>query len=161
MKIDGGASYLFASQHANNTARMDAKASFDALLTEKTDRSERTASTTAAPAEIEQTDFTNMTRQELRDWMSEQLRSGEMTVDESKAFLGWVVDIRIDQNGRVISGGNDDRLSTERFNFFDLVRGNRDFYLQRGDIAAADRIQGALDLMERSQGQITRFDARI
>lgn len=156
MKIDGGASYLFASQHtqANTAARAEAKGAFDALLTKETERSGETAAT----VEIEQADFTNMTRQELRDWMSEQLRSGAMSVDDSKALLGWVVDIRIDGNGRVVGSTGDDGA---RFNFLELVSGNRDFYLQRGDMAAATRIQGTLDLMTQAQGQITRFDARI
>ncbi|PMR75322.1 hypothetical protein [Billgrantia endophytica] len=160
MKIDGGSGYPFASQHANaNATRMDAKASFEALLAEKTERSERTA-TQAGSAKIEQADFTDMTRQELREWMGDQLRSGQMTVDESQPFLGWVAEVRIDQHGRAISGGGDG-LSTERLNFFELLQGNRDFYQQRGDAHAASKIQDALDLMERSQDQITRFDARI
>lgn len=152
MKIDGGASYLFASQHAQakSAARFEAKGAFDALLAKETERSEPTVSVT-----IEQTDFTNMTRQGLHDWMNEQLRSGNMTVDESTAFLGLGGLVRAD------GGAVGDRWQGERVNFIDLAQNNLAFYLQRGDQAAADRLQKALDLMAQSQGQIARFDARL
>ncbi|WP_147305162.1 hypothetical protein [Alkalilimnicola ehrlichii] len=147
MKIDGGASYLLANQQVNRAAHTETKApAFDALLTEEVARSAPASSSLRETVEIERRDFTSMNRQELRDWMNDQLRSGEMTVEESQAFLGWTVDVRIDTNGRAISHDGD---YTTRFNFLELASGNRDFYLQRGDLDMAQRIQDALDRMER------------
>ena len=147
MKIDASAIYPFAGQRNHAPARANTQ-DFAAML------SQRTAEMQGSPAGSSRPDFTSMTRQELRDWMNEQLRSGEMTVDESTAFLGWTVDVRIDASGRAISHDGD---YTTRFNFLDLMSGNRDFYLQRGDLDAATRIQDALDLMERSQGASIRI----
>ncbi|PMR74675.1 hypothetical protein [Billgrantia endophytica] len=156
MKVDGGSSCLFASQHANAT-RMDAKVSFETLLAGETERSERIA-TQAGSAKIEQADFTNMTRQELRNWMGEQLRSGEMTVDESKAFLGMSAIVHPDPSMAAIVEA---RMQNERVNFFEAFQSNMEFYRLRGDSEAVERLQAAIDTMHQAQGQTTRFDARI
>ena len=76
MKVDAGASYLYASQRPQpSSADASASTSFSAALT-------------AAQADGAQTDngtkqanFTSMTRQEMRDWVNTQIRNGEMSLD--------------------------------------------------------------------------------
>lgn len=155
MRIDAGASSLFADRKAQetNTAREGAKTSFDALIAGETGRAAASASVA-----VEQADFTTMTRQQMRDWMNEQMRSGNMTVDESSTFLAMTALVYIGPDGPVLA---EDRIHNERVNFFEIARNVMDFYLSRGDRAAADRWQDALTVMEQAQGQSTRFDARV
>src|SRR3546814_1728911 len=61
------------------------------------------AALSTAPASTAQTgpgsaappDFTSMTRQELFDWMNGKIKRGEMSLDDSSAFLGMTVKIPV------------------------------------------------------------------
>jgi len=55
---------------------------------------------------IEQPDFTNMTRQEMREWINSQIRSGEMTLEESSPFVAMTIKIS-EKTGIEISAEND------------------------------------------------------
>lgn len=148
MKVDAGASYSFASQRTHAPARTNDQ-DFASLL------SQRTASTNDAasgPDGSSGPDFTSMTRQELFDWMNGQIRSGNMTFDESTAFLGMTVKLSA-ATGQPVEMATD----TTRIDFTEKARQGIEFYTSLFDYAAVERLQDALDTMQRSQG----LDPRI
>jgi hypothetical protein len=86
-----------------------------------------------------QVDFTNMTRQELIDWMGDQLRSGKMTLDESHPFLFLTVR----------EGAPEDT----RYNFMQEVRGNIQFALSRNDEKKVRFWEAALRVMQNTMSE--------
>src|SRR3546814_8810556 len=84
------------------------------------------AALSTAPASTAQTgpgsaappDFTSMTRQELFDWMNGKIKRGEMSLDDSSAFLGMTVKIPVG-SGQGAPIALDDG---ERDNFVQLAR---------------------------------------
>lgn len=143
MKVDTGASYLFASQRNHAPARANTQ-DFAAMLSQRTADTYDAAS---SPAGSNRPDFTDMTRQELFDWMNGQIRSGDMTLDESSAFLGMTVKISA-ATGQPVEMATD----TTRIDFTEKARQGIEFFLSRFDYAAAEKLQDALDTMQRSQG---------
>src|SRR3546814_17878281 len=73
--------------------------SSDVCSSDLTSSSSFSAALSTAPASTAQTgpgsaappDFTSMTRQELFDWMNGKIKRGEMSLDDSSAFLGMTV----------------------------------------------------------------------
>ncbi len=104
---------------------------------------------------VAQTDFTNMTRQQLFDWMNGQIRSGAMSLKDSSSFLGMT--ISLDQgSGKVVDMASD----PTRINFVQRASDGLSGALWRGDTDQAARLQSALDTMQRDQGQVTGVDIR-
>ena len=86
--------------------------------------------------------FDSMTRQELFDWMNQQLRSGNMSFEDSTAFLGMT--IKFDAaTGQMV----DMQTDTTRHNFLATARDGLAGALWRHDQPAADRLQRAIDIM--------------
>lgn len=87
-----------------------------------------------------------MTRQELFDWMNGQLREGEMSFDESSAFLGMTLKISAVTGEQV-------ELATDisRIDFTEKARQGIEFYQSHFDDASVDRLQDALDKMLASR----------
>ncbi|MGE3708245.1 MAG: hypothetical protein AB7G35_01125 [Hyphomicrobiaceae bacterium] len=148
MKVDAGASYPFASQRSHAPARANTQ-DFASLLAQGAAEAQKT---TSSPTESSRPDFTSMTRQELFDWMNGQIRSGDMTLDESGAFLGMTVKISV-ATGQPVEMATD----ATRIDFTEKARQGIEFALSRFDYAAAERLQNALGTMLRSQ----RVDIRI
>ena len=92
--------------------------------------------------EGEALDFTSMTRQDLFDWMNGELRSGEMSFDESSPFLGMTLKISA-ATGEPVDMATD----TSRIDFTEKARQGIDFYQSHFDDASADALQAALDRM--------------
>ncbi|MBX3414807.1 MAG: hypothetical protein KF708_19130 [Pirellulales bacterium] len=107
-------------------------------------------------AHVQDLDFTSMTRQELFDWMNGQIRSGQMTLDESTSFLGMTV--RFDATTRQ---SVDMATDTTRYDFTERARqgiaGARWFHNE----ALAERLEWALRRMQQEQGQPLRVDATV
>lgn len=97
-------------------------------------------------------DFTSMTRRELFDWMNGQIRSGDMSLDESGAFLGMTVKVSV-ATGQPVDMATD----TTRIDFIEKARQGIEFLLSRFDYAGAERLQDALDMMLRSRGMDIRI----
>ena len=93
-------------------------------------------------AVLADTSVTSMTRQELFDWMNGQLRDGEMTFDESSAFLGMTLKI-----SAVTGEQMDLATDTSRIDFTEKARQGIEFYRSHFDDASVDRLQDALDKM--------------
>lgn len=146
MRVDAGTSYLYASQRPQaSAADRSAATSFSAALT-----------TTQADS-TKQADFTSMTRQGMRDWVNTQVRSGEMSLDDSRPFMAMTMKIPV-------SGGMGGELAAEsdgtRYDFTQKVRDGIEGALSRNDETTLKMLQSAMSIMQRQQGQTIGVNIR-
>src|SRR3546814_5146097 len=90
--MESANNYLAASQRPSSADRTSSP-SFSAALSTAPASTAQTGPGSAAPP-----DFTSMTRQELFDWTNGKINRGEMSLDDSSAFLGMTVKIHVDRN---------------------------------------------------------------
>jgi hypothetical protein len=153
MKIEQSTSRLYASQSTQTSAASDdTSASFSAAL--NTD----TAGTSQSDAEgAEQTDFTSMTRQEMQDWSNEQIRSGNMSLDEGLPFMAMTMKIPV-------GGGTAGELQAsddgERLDFTEKVRAGIEGAMSRNDEDMLTMIEKAMETMQQYQDETSSDDAR-
>jgi hypothetical protein len=96
---------------------------------------------------VQKTDFTQMTRKQLFEWMNSKIASGEMTFDESSTFLSMTVSFRADST----NAGIDD---TQKVDFTQLVRDGMARAQKTNDSDLFTRLQTALNTMQRYQGEV-------
>lgn len=113
--------------------------------------------TAAAPAgNDDRPDFTSMTRQQLFDWMNQQIRSGRMSLDESTPFLGMTMKVSA-ATGEPVDMASDG----ERIDFVAKARGGIAGALERRDYELLARLQAAVERMLKTQGSAgTAADGR-
>jgi hypothetical protein len=138
MKVDTAASALFSDPRNLSGTRAETR-EFEAMLSARTADTRETAD---GSAEGEAPDFTSMTRQDLFDWMNGELRSGEMSFDESSPFLGMTLKISAVTGEQV-----DMATDMSRIDFTEKARHGIEFYQLHFDDASADALQAALDRM--------------
>lgn len=160
MKIDSGVSYLGANNTYTATAKRNenASASFAAALaaSAKTQTASQTGSTTSAQnADATQIDFTNMTRQQLRDWTNAQIRSGKMTLDDSAPLMAMTMKISVDTGIEVPA-----ETDTQRIDFTDRARQGIAAAQSRNEPENAKRLQTALDILLKHQGETFGVNTR-
>lgn len=80
-----------------------------------------------------------MTRQEMYDWMNSQIRSGKMSFDDSRPFLGMTF--------------KDSNMATDttRIDFIEKARQGIEWAMSRNDQVMAERLGRALETMQRNQ----------
>jgi hypothetical protein len=144
MKIDAGTSYLQASQRAQSpaTARNDQTSFADVLATATAG-----PSGSGAPG-VKPVDFTNMTRQQMRDWSNDQIRSGKMSLDESRPFMAMTMKIPVNGGSGEVPAASDG----ERFDFTQKVRAGIEGAVSRNDDVTRQMLQSAMAIMQRYQG---------
>lgn len=154
MKIDSATGYLYASQRAQAaaTAGADSAARFASAMAANTSQANDDAS--ATPADIGQPDFSSMTRQQMRDWVNDQIRSGDMSLDESTAFVGLTLKVSA-QSGQLVDGAAD----ATRIDVTQKLRQGVEGALSRNDRQEIDLLQTALAAMLRFQGKTTGGDS--
>ncbi|MBT3068316.1 hypothetical protein KKO72_16025 [Rhodoferax sp. U11-2br] len=113
------------------------------------------AAATAEAPSVKQADFTSMTRQDLFDWMNGQIRSGNMSLDESSAFLGMTMKVSV-ATGQPVDMATD----STRINFMEKARAGIEGALSRNDPDLAKRLQLALANMQKHLGPTNRADTR-
>ena len=128
MKIDESISNVHAGQQARLQADGRADGSFSAAMDK------------AKASYSENVDFTNMTRQELIDWMSGQIRSGKMTFDESHPFLFMTV---VGMNAP----------EGTRYNFMQEARGALQFALSHNDENKVRFWEAGLQIMQKAMSE--------
>ncbi|MFN7091770.1 MAG: hypothetical protein ACK4P4_14555 [Allorhizobium sp.] len=138
MKVDTATNTLFSGSRNLSGTRAETQ-EFRAMLSATT---ADTSEVTSSNAEEEAPDFTSMTRQELFDWMNGELRSGEMSFDESSPFLGMTLKISA-LTGEPVDMATD----ATRIDFTKKARQGIDFFQSHFDYAAADALRAALDRM--------------
>ncbi|MBP2462362.1 MULTISPECIES: hypothetical protein [unclassified Rhizobium] len=146
MKIDTSTSRLYASQSAQTSAASDdTSASFLAALSTAT-----AGESTSDAEDAEQTDFTSMTRQEMQDWSNEQIRSGNMSLDEGLPFMAMTMKIPVD-------GGTAGELHAsadgERVDFTEKVRVGIEGAISRNDEDALSMLEKAMETMQQYQDE--------
>lgn len=141
MKINTETSYLYSNSQPVQAATQSAPVTSTATISQTSD--------------IRQLDFSNMRRQELFDWMNDQLRTGKMSFDESSSFLGMTLKISVD-TGQPVDMATD----SSRINFIEKARLGLEAALLRKDAESARSLQTALDIMQREQGQTIGVNAQ-
>lgn len=149
MKIDTTSSHQYASQRTKTQCpigRADSSASFASILKTKTTQAIPAGSSMSTDAN--QPDFTNMTRQEMFDWMNEQIASGNMSFEESSPFLAMTVKVSV-ATGQPVDMSTDNT----RINFIEKASMGIEGALSRNDRELVKSLQMALEIMHRNHGQ--------
>lgn len=156
MRIDTVTSHQYSSQRTgpkNSIESNNDSASFASILNTKVAQS---ASTDLSESKnFNRADFTSMTRQEMFDWMNDQIQTGKMSLDESSPFLGMTMKISV-ATGQPVDMGTD----TTRVNYVEKARLGIEGALSRNDLDLAKRLQAAINIMNRQQGQAIGVDTR-
>ncbi|WP_246701269.1 hypothetical protein [Rhodopseudomonas sp. BR0C11] len=96
---------------------------------------------------MQKTDFTQMTHQQLFDWINSKIASGEMSFDESSTFVSMTVSMPVDGSSLAPNG-------TQKVDFMQSVRSGMERALQTNDTDLFARLQTALQTMQRFQGEV-------
>lgn len=144
-----GNGYAASSLVRTNTAR-SAGTRFDASTSVSPSAAGQTVASptgddgAAAPAarDTDQPDFTSMTRQQLRDWTNDQIKSGSISFDDGTALA--LMSGRMPVEG---TSTGDEALATEKLDFIGLARDGIAGAQSRHDQKAVDRLQKALTMM--------------
>ncbi|VVE27489.1 hypothetical protein [Pandoraea anhela] len=146
MKIDSSIPQALTNRAQTGTGngRTDIGA-FRAVLAQKTQPAGDASSTQPATRQI---DFHSMTRQQMRDWVNGQIRSAQMSLDDSSPFMAMTMKVPVDGSPE-IAAEND----PERIDFAERARQGIAGALALHDPENAKRLQHALDIMTRLQGQ--------
>lgn len=146
MKVNMESNSFYTTQRAQtSTTTSTNPASFSSALT----------AATAETSTVKQADFTSMTRKEMFDWMNDQIRSGKMSLDESSPFLEMTMKISV-ATGQPVDMATD----TTRINFVEKARLGIEGARSNNDPDLAKRLQAAIEIMRRQQGQALGVDAR-
>jgi hypothetical protein len=90
-----------------------------------------------------------MSRQALRDWVNGRIRSGEMSLDESRPFMAMGMKIAVDgSTGGEVPAASDGT----RYDFVQKVRDGMAHTQTRNDHAMLALLDAALQTMRRHQG---------
>jgi hypothetical protein len=108
---------------------------------------ESAAASRSGSGGVQKTDFTQMTHQQLFDWINSKIASGEMSFDESSTFVSMTVSMPVDGS----SLAPDD---TQKVDFMQSVRSGMERALQTNDTDLFARLQTALQTMQRFQGEV-------
>jgi hypothetical protein len=102
-----------------------------------------------------QIDFTRMSRQEMRDWVNTQIRSGGMSLDEGRPFMAMTMKVAVqaDPAGEVPASADGTRAD-----FMQKARDGIQGALSRHDETTLKMLQSALLTMQRYQGQAAGVD---
>lgn len=138
MKVNTEPNHFYTTQRSQSSAATSTSpASFASAL----------IAATAETSTIQQADFTGMTRKEGFDWMNDQIRGGKMSLDESSPFLGMTMKVSV-ATGQPVDMATDNT----RINFVEKARSGIEGARANNDPELAKRLQAAIDVMLRQQG---------
>ncbi|OGO81982.1 MAG: hypothetical protein A2203_01085 [Chromatiales bacterium RIFOXYA1_FULL_46_5] len=143
MKIDAGINYLYNSQQTQSSVDSYSKKSLSGPRYSAGEQA-------AAKTDTKQADFNQMTRQEMRGWVNDQIRSGEMSLDDSRAFMAMTMNIPVNAGatGELLAADNG-----EAVNFMQKVRDGIEGALSRHDKETLSMLQTAMSAMQQHQGR--------
>ena len=103
-------------------------------------------STKVDTASVKQADFTNMTRQEMRDWVNGQIRNGDMSLDDSRSFMAMTMKIPVvgTTSGELLAADD-----AERIDFTQRVSDGIQGALSRNDQTTVKMLESAVQIMKR------------
>ena len=142
MRIDAGATYPAANQRASAANQnRSTDTSFSAVL----------ASTASSAPKTAPADFSSMTHQDLRDWTNGQIRSGQMSLDDSRAFMAMSMKIPV-------AGGLTGELpaanDSTSYDFTQKARAGIEGATARNDSATLKMLQSAMSIMQSQTGGV-------
>lgn len=139
MKVDlAGTNSLYASQRLQDRMGDRLAVPFSAAMASaQADGSKQTDS-------VQQTDFSSMTRQEMRDWVNDQIRSGNMTLDDSTPFVTMTMKMPVGGFAEV-----DAATDGERIDFTQRARSGIEGARSRNDDVTAKLLESVLQIMQR------------
>lgn len=152
MKINPGSAFPYATRLSSYNVTTARDTSFASTLA-----SAATSAPDTSSGDVRRADFTDMTRQDLREWVNAQIRSGQMTLDESTPFVGMTIALPV--NGDFAAAER--AMREDRVDFLALTRAGIKGAYWRHDDQAAARLESALQIMQRAQGRTTGIDARV
>lgn len=151
MKVDAASSYRYPPQQLRAASDAGGNTSFAATLSATQADNARQANNTR------QADFTSMTRQEMRDWMNTRIRSGEMSLDESRPLMAMTMKIPAAGTSGV---GLEAESDGKRYDFMQIVRDGMTGALSRNDDVTLDMLKSAMSTMLNHQGQAIGVNSR-
>lgn len=98
-----------------------------------------------------QIDFTKMSNIEMFNWMNNQVRNGEMSLDESFPFMAMTI--------RIPVSGNVTELTHEKINFIEKIRDGIAGARSRNDENTLKMLEKAMAVIQRFQGRAIGVDA--
>ena len=141
MRIEAGATYPAANQRASSANQnRSTDTSFSAVL----------ASTASSAPKTAPADFSSMTRQDLHDWTNGQIRSGQMSLDDSRAFMAMSMKIPVagGLTGELPAANNNTRYFTQK------ARAGIEGATARNDAATLKMLQTAMSIMQSQTGGV-------
>ncbi len=94
----------------------------------------------------QETDFTNMTRKDLADWVNSRIKSGAMSLDGTESFVSMTAHMPV-------NGGLTALDDTEKVDFMRTAQDGMEWAQRHGEAASLRSLQAALDTMQRYQGK--------
>jgi len=147
MKIDTGSTAALIAQRSMSSIQAAAKPL----------QSPTTASTASTGSGgIQQLDFTNMTRQEMRDWANNQVKSGQMSLDDAAPLFAMTMKIPVAGSGDLSAAD-----SSERVDFAKAISEGMQGARSRNDNVTLQMLQSALATVQRYQGQARSVDVHV
>lgn len=143
MRVEAANTLFYTSRHPQPSIADRHGTAFSAAL------ATAGASDTASPAGAPQPDFTSMTRQEMRDWVNDRIRRGDMSLDDSRPFMAMTLKISVDGSGY---GEVPAASDGERIDFTQRVRDGIAGAVSQKDDAALRALQTAMHVMQIYQG---------
>ena len=98
-------------------------------------------------------DFTNMTRQEMLDWVNTEITKGEMSLDEGFPFMAMTMKISVG-TGQPIPAFDDNA----RYDMSQKIRDGIDGALKRNDQETYEMLSSALNIINKFQGKTIGVD---
>lgn len=154
MQIGSGASVFITNHHprANNVRPQGEQTSFAELTQNRIGSGAPTADYRAS--DIEYADFTNMTAENLMDWVNGQIKSGEMSLDGTEAFVAMTIRMPLD-------GSAPGPMANEPVNFMEGAQKYIEYSAWKGDEEAVNLWRGTLKRMQEAQGQVSRLNLTV
>ena len=88
-------------------------------------------------------DFRNMSRDDLKEWLNEEIKAGNMTLDESRPFMHMTLNL----NAQTL----EPTKGSEPVNFMEMAKSVAEFHRSIGNNDSADGFDRALDIMRKEQ----------
>ena len=138
--------------YTNTTSHKDLKANGETpqgLLNPRMPSWDAKVDETKAEGSTKQANFTSMTRQEMLGWINTQIRSGEVSLDDSRPFMAMTMRIPVSGGlGGELPMGNDET----RYNFMQKTQDGFQAALSRNDETALKMLGSAMSIMQQHQG---------
>jgi len=144
MRIDAGISQTYIQQRQQTSNPTSVATQAPSSAQESADE--------AQP--LNRVDFTNMTNQELFDWMNGEIKAGRMSFEESSPFLAMTINIPV--NGDMPA----ELDNTTRHNFVEKIQAGIEGADSRNDDDTLARLESALKIVRAYQIQPGSIDVR-